>query len=84
MDCTETHSEFGLEAFLDKIVTPQVFNNPGGSFRTVYGSSGGPAFIALLNVHSTGKYYGGIVISYVQADLAQFYYGDNKYGIRFL
>lgn len=84
MDCTKTGSDIGIEAFLDKVVTPKIPTNPESNFKTIYGSSGGPAFLALLNIHSTGNYYGGIVLCYGQASLVQFYYGDNKYGIRFL
>lgn len=84
MDCTGTQSEEGIEAFLDKIVSPQVFDISGSNFRTIYGSYGGPAFLALLEVHSTAKHYGGIVLSYSRTFNVQFSYTYNKYGIRFL
>ncbi len=84
MDCTGTQSELGIEGFLDKVVIPQVFDTSGDNFRTIYGSSGGPAFLALLVVHSSGKHYGGIVLSYAQASIVQYYYTYDKYGIRYL
>lgn len=84
MDCTGTQSEEGIEAFLDKIVSPQVFDISGSNFRAIYGSYKGQAFLALVIVHHTAKHYGGIVFGYSRTSIVQFSYTYEKYGIRFL
>ena len=75
----------GNIAFLDKVIHPlRLDNDRKDKITLVFGSAGGN-FGAILLVHVTGDYYGGILIDYYSAhSTIRFSYSDGTYQFMYI